>query len=235
MHKKTFICYLVCIHLILVTILIKSDFIYLVKMKLGSQPEEITDYYHSLTAFHFRIDKNLPPKSTLFIGDSHVQGLAVSAISSDAVNYGIGNDTTVGVLQRLPYYESLTSSKAVVLAIGFNDLRFRNNAIITENIKKILNYFPTKFKVILCAINPVGKEKHDIYTQRISKINKSLEIISTQYSNVIYLNSFSAALSPTGYLLPEYHLSDNIHLSKRGYDLWIAKLIGALNNSKEKR
>ena len=230
MYKKSLLIYIACVHVILAVVLIKSDFIYLVKEKISAQPEEFTEHYRTMVAFHMRIDRNTPSESTIFIGDSHIQGLAVSAISPNAVNYGIGNDSTVGVIERLPYYESLSSSKLVVLAIGFNDLKRRNNEEITENIKTILMYIPSKSRIILCAINPVGEKKHETYGDRINILNNSLRQISMQYSNVTYLNSFKEALSPKGYLQQKYLLPDNIHLSEQGYSIWIAKLTDIINN-----
>jgi len=233
MNKKVCIYYIICIHIILVAVLIKPDFISQVNRQLGAQPPEITKHFRSMVAFHSRIDKNLPPKSILFIGDSHIQGLAVSAISPNAVNYGIGKDTTVGVMQRLHYYKSIPASKSVVLAIGFNDLKRRENENILQNIEKILDYFPAKIDIILCAIHPVGENKHAAYNERIKDLNKSLKKISMQYNNVTYLNSFNSALSSGKYLLPKYHLPDGIHLSKEGYSVWIAKLANTLSKIKE--
>ncbi len=233
MQKKAAIIYIVCIHVVLVTVLIKSNFIYQVKIKLGVQAEEITEYYRSMFAFHLRVDQNLPPESIIFIGDSHTQGLAVSAISPSSVNYGIGGDTTIGVMKRLPYYRSLSESKAVVLTIGFNDLGRRNNNEITDNIEKLLKYFQPNLSVILCAIPPVGKKEHKTYNHRIKELNASMRKMTMNYSHISYVDSFNGARSSEGYLLSEYHLSDGIHLSKQGYNLWITQLINTLNKIKE--
>ena len=59
------------------------------------------------------MDGLIPEGATIFIGDSITQGLATSAVSNQSVNYGIGSDTTLGVLKRLPYYNSMNSAKAV--------------------------------------------------------------------------------------------------------------------------
>ena len=56
----------------------------------------------------------------MFLGDSHVQGLAVSSITPNAVNLGIGGNTTVGLIQRLQNLKSLQLARTVVIAIGYN-------------------------------------------------------------------------------------------------------------------
>jgi lysophospholipase L1-like esterase len=213
-------------------VLIKSNFISKIEIKLGLLPEEITNYYHTMVAFHHRVDKNLPDGSVLFIGDSHIQGLAVSAISPHSVNYGIGRDTTVGVINRLPYYGSLSSAKAVVLSIGFNDLRYRENSEIADNIDRILQYFSPTTTVVLCAIIPIDEVvlNDKSYNQRIINLNDLIREKGREYSNVIFLNIRNSLISESN-LLPKFHIGDGIHLNKEGYDIWIYKLVIALNHN----
>jgi len=130
MKKRFTITYLIGIHLFLAVVLLKSDFNDRVEHKFGihtaAQSPEITQHFHRMLHYHKRMDGNVPEGSVIFIGDSITQGLCVSAIASPAVNYGIGSDTTVGILQRLPYYNSIKRASAVVLAIGINDIRRRS-------------------------------------------------------------------------------------------------------------
>jgi lysophospholipase L1-like esterase len=219
----------VCIHLLLALALIKPNFIERIKKELTSSQNEITAHYKTMLAYHLRIDGNLPPNMTYFIGDSHIQGLATAAVSPHTVNYGIGNDTTVGVLHRVTQYKSLKNGNPIILAIGFNDLRYRDNKVISENIQKILGALPDNSQIILCALIPVGKQQHETYNRRITKLNESLKEISAPHRNVAYLDSFYTHLSPDKYLPEDYLLKDGIHLSKKGYDLWISKLRQTIN------
>lgn len=235
MKNKATKLYLVCLHILVVIILIKSDFIEKVEDRFGLEApqEEINDQYRTMAIFQARVGKNLPSNAVLFIGDSHIQGLAVSAITAHAVNYGIGNDTTVGVMARLPGEKLLTRSRAVVLAIGFNDLRYRDNRAIIANIVKILQRIPETTKVVLCAIFPVGKmvSVNSDYNERIVGINASMQRLPSRYANVTYLSIFDD-LTSDGILKPEYHLNDGIHLSPKGYDVWINQLTFELNKLK---
>ena len=226
--KSLLYFYIICIHLTLLVALLNSDFVARVKYKFHPQKNEITKHYKKMTSFHSRIDKNLDSNSILFIGDSHIQGLAVSSIVSHGVNFGIGMDTTVGVLRRLPTYKSLTYSRAVVLAIGFNDLQRRDNNEIIENFKKIFALIPGHSKIILCSLHKVGSMKHKKFNKRIEKLNESLNSLSQEYRNVLYLRTFNDIHTPNNYLAREYLLNDNIHLSALGYDLWVRALRKAL-------
>lgn len=124
MQRKAIYGYVIILHLLVVLMLFKSDFIQRVEAKLGvdqSEPE-ISLFYKSMVDYHKRMDGSIPDGAVIFIGDSITQGLATSAISHAGVNLGIGLDTTAGVLNRLQFYKSIDRSKAVVLAIGVNDL-----------------------------------------------------------------------------------------------------------------
>ncbi|WP_100656722.1 GDSL-type esterase/lipase family protein [Alteromonas flava] len=230
MLKKISWSYFIVIHLALALVIIKSDFLQRVERKLGFNQTEITQHYKTMTSFHARIDSNLPQNSIIFIGDSHIQGLAVSAINDRAVNFGIGNDTTFGVLQRLEQYRSIQSSAAVVVSIGFNDLRYRENEEIIENITKILNFIPSHKKVLLTALLPVGKKLHKKYNGRITAINKRLFDLTLRRHNVHFIEAFGSFLNKEGYLEEKYLLRDNVHLSSLGYKIWIMELRKALKH-----
>jgi hypothetical protein len=113
---------------------------------------EITDYLNRIFSYHIRMDGNIPDGAVIFIGDSLIQSLCVSAIACPSVNYGIGGDTTVGVLHRLPFYHSITRASVVVLSIGINDMKYRTNEEILSNYKIIINKIPHKVRIIFSAL-----------------------------------------------------------------------------------
>ncbi len=228
--KLFFSSYALFLHFVLAFILVKSDFIERVETRLNLNSNEITHFYDQMIAYHRRMDKNLPVGSVLFIGDSIIQGLAVSAVTPKGVNYGIGNDTSFGVLNRLSLYHSLNTAEAVVLAIGHNDFKYRNVDETIDIVHKILKYIPGSKKVILCAVHPIDSNIHSTYVSnpKIKQLNKRLGSLSKQYANVFFLN-MEKSLSHNGSLLQKYHIGDGVHLSKKGYDLWTQQLKIALN------
>lgn len=226
--------YIILLHLTLAAAFYDPGLVNRIKANLGYMPEELSPFYYTNIALQQRIANNLSPDAIVFIGDSHVQGLAVSSVHKHSENFGIGNDTTYGVIQRLPKYQKLDEVKTVVLSIGFNDLRYRDNSDIVKNIVYILNHFSKDTKIVLNAISPVGAAKHALYNERILYLNAQYKLLSQSYQNVTYVNAFESHINIKGFLPQKYLLSDHIHLSEEGYKIWInvlSALLGAMEGS----
>lgn len=226
--KVMFTVYLILIHVLLGTTLLKSDFIERVKTKLGYSQlaDEITPHFKSMLSIHKSAEPDTPDNPILFIGDSHVQGLAVNDLFPNSVNLGIGGDTTVGVLTRLPEYASATKSKMIVLAIGVNDLRRRPNTEIIENYNKIIAQIPTAIPILVNAIIPVDeiKERWIGYNDRIVEINQQLEKLCSTDSRLYCVDPSPALVDPEGNLADQFHIGDGIHLSALGDKVWMSEL-----------
>ena len=232
--RKLGVAYLLVLHVLLALVLAKSNFIEKVGYKLGvfTSPE-LPAYYDQTTTHHFRMDGNVPDGATLFIGDSITQGLATSAIANVSVNYGIGGDTTLGVLNRIGKYNSLTRADAVVLAIGFNDLGRRSNEEIVNNYKNILDSLPKNIPVVVSAILPVDESVWQVKLQnkKILEVNALLHGLVREYGNVSFLDAGSLLRDSNNNLKSNFHVGDGVHLSSDGYQIWIRELKRALNNT----
>ena len=200
--------------------------LYRLKTKMGLYDSMHSIQYQSLITMYQRVDKNVGPASVIFIGDSLIQGLAVSEISPKAVNFGIGHDTTEGVLQRLPYYQSIQQAKALIIAVGFNDLKKMDNLTLLANYDAILGAINDNVAIVISALHPMDEQLVNhahITNQRIRAINLQLAEKADAKAN-IYFSSVYAKLSKNGRLDSRYHIGDGIHLNKQGNDLWIAQL-----------
>jgi len=213
--------------------LMKSNFTDKVAQRLGFYSStELSPYYDLLTIMHKRQDANTPEDITVFIGDSITQGLATSAVSTLSINYGIGSDTTQGVLKRITAYQSLHKAKAMVLAIGVNDLKRRNDQEIIANFQKILTLIPTDLPVILSAILPVDETvpSMKLKNKRITHLNKLIFELANKFTNVIFLDASQQLQSVDLNLNSHFHIGDGLHLNAQGYDVWIEQLKSKLNN-----
>ena len=232
MKKSITVAYIVSIHFLLAIVLFKSDFIDRVQAKLGINQEdansEITDHFRRMRRFHTRMDGNVPDGAFVFIGDSITQGLYVSAVVSPAVNYGISMDTTVGVLQRLADYKSIDRAKAVVLAIGINDMWRRPNKEILRNYRSIIQQIPNTTPIFLSAVLPLDEESWDAWQGKnqgqINNFNTSIEMLANANNRIFFIDAGSLLIDASGNLADKYHVGDGIHLNTAGNAVWIEAL-----------
>ncbi|MRS04182.1 hypothetical protein EG832_13335 [bacterium] len=235
--NRVFFVYLIGIHLLLGVVLIKSDFIQRVERKLGSNTtqNEITENFSKTLCYHSRMDANVPNKSVIFIGDSIMRGLAVNAVVCPAVNYGIENDTTVGILRRLPIYKSIDTASAVVIAIGINDMKYRSNEEILFNLRSIADQIPGNVPVIFSAILPRDEEIRDERKGdnqgRIRDFNSRLERFTKTSKRLFFVDAGPLLIDCKGNLADVYHVGDGLHLNSQGNAIWIEQLKEALHNS----
>jgi lysophospholipase L1-like esterase len=237
MKKNIIITYIVCVHAILGLVLLKNnssqrnDTAAIAKQEVRS---EITEHFHHMIRYHSRMDGNVPVGSVVFIGDSITQGLCVSAVVPSAVNYGIGYDTTVGVLQRLPVYNSIKRAGAVVIAIGINDFKLRTNEDILHNYSTIAERIPENIPVIFSAVLPLDEKLFPDcrgWNQRIQALNTDLKAFCDRSRNHFFVDAGPLVLDGQGNLAAEFHDGDGIHLNSKGNAVWIGELQRALKNA----
>ena len=220
-------------HCILIALLFKTDMLKSLLNSIGiTHPPEISQTYKDMVGFHSRVDQNLDPGAAIFIGDSLVQGLAVSAVSPHGVNYGIGHDTTYGVLTRLEKYRSIRFAKVVMISVGINDLKRRDPDEAINNYRKILMLVPKNIQVIVNAVLPIDekvKQARGRTNKRVKELNVKLEALVKKHANAVFLD-ISRQLKDRGSdLAAKYHIGDGVHLNSKGYQVWITALKQEIN------
>jgi lysophospholipase L1-like esterase len=240
--KKTLITtYIIGIHaFLLYYVLFQNDSISQAPctpgMNLVPHNEAFMHYQHMIGT-HARMDANVPKGAVVFIGDSITQGLCLSAIVPTSVNYGIGGDTTVGVLQRLQIYGSLQKAGAVVVAIGVNDLKYNStNEEILRNYANIIEQMPEDIPIILSAIFPIDEEIRTLWpgwNQRILALNTDLKALALKSKNHFFTDTGRLLVDTKGNLADTYHDGDGIHLNAKGNAVWIIELQKTLKNAQQ--
>ena len=178
-------------------------------------------YRDSLT-FSFRVAQNIPDNAVVFVGDSHIRGLCVVAVTPYGVNLGIGGDTTGGVLQRIKQYMSLNKAKVVVLAIGTNDIIHGLKDGIADRYTAILNVLSGSVPVLVCSLPPVDERATGkIHNQDVLAVNRSLLAVCTGNTRCCFVDCTKQLVDFSGNLDARYHIGDGIHLSPAGYAIWI--------------
>jgi len=226
-----FTLYMVILHIILIVLVIKTNALVLFGEKWGNQLQKMDIRYRNTHAFYLRMDKNLTANKTIFLGDSHVQGLAVIEVSPMSVNFGIGKDTIDGLIKRISDYNSIGTAKNIVIAIGINDLQYISIEETLKGFKKILRQFPNDSFVLVNGVFVIdeGIFQGKILNKDILLLNIELNKIVNKRSNSYFLD-INPQLAYEGQLIEEYHIGDGIHLSEKGYHIWIKALTQTLNN-----
>ncbi len=201
---------------------------------LGATPAaEITAHHERMVRYHGRMDANVPDGAIVFIGDSLVQGLCTDAVAFPSVNFGIGGDTTAGVLARLPRYQCLRRASVIVLAVGVNDLMFRRNDEIVRNFRRILAALPPERPVVWSAVLPVNRALYQgpvsVNNERIRALNASLQAVCAADSRCVWVEVPARLMAPDGDLAAGLQDGDGIHLNGAGNEIWIARLRTAVD------
>jgi lysophospholipase L1-like esterase len=232
--KFLLITYVAALHGIVAVIVLRPAWIGTIAEHVGLKSRDA--FYQEKLAGHLLGDASVPAGAAIFIGDSQIQGLDVTSVVPLAVNYGIGGDTTAGVLRRMPLYDSLTRAGVVVLEVGSNDLATASPSEILANYRKILAMIPPAAAIIVSAILPVSAAKSGerpgrfSRNQAINEINRSLAEICAGRTGCLFVDVDKLA-DAAGDLAPAFDLGDGLHLSREGYRAWSGLLSGALTSN----
>ena len=165
--------------------------------------------------------------TVVFLGDSLTQGgdWAGWFPELNAVNLGIGGNTTGDVLARLESVVTVGPDE-IVLLIGTNDLSLRHSVeSLVRNIQSMLVDLRRDLpgsRMLVQSIMPRGRE----FADRIREANIHLR----QFSATIhaqFLDLWPALALEDGELNPTFS-DDRLHLNDAGYDMWLSELRPAL-------
>jgi lysophospholipase L1-like esterase len=213
--------YFFLIHLIL-AIFATSIFSRQGDLKSAGGGSNSDQYIQRILRYHQWIDEQIPEKSIVFLGDSLTQGLATAAIAPNATNFGIGGQTTSGLLNALPAYKSVAHAKLIFLEIGINDFLEDSTAGLNDRVKNISAILPAETPLVWSSVMPAKTEK---YSRRdIAEINSVIRSVCEQRTNCRYLDTWSFLASADGPMVSQDFLPDGVHLSPEGYRKWIAAL-----------
>lgn len=144
-------------------------------------------------------------------------------------NFGIAGDTTQGVLFRLQNGEGQGfSPKAVMLMIGTNNTRANRPQEIAEGIGAVVLELQKDFpaaKILLLGVFPRAKAEDPLRGQ-IAEINSIIAKLHDG-EKVFYRDIGHIFLDADGNI-PTDIMSDGLHPTPKGYELWAAEIIEPL-------
>ena len=167
--------------------------------------------------------KQIPSEYLLFMGDSHVERLAVQLVDPWSINAGVGSDTTVGILRRITDYEPLDRWSCVVIWVGFNDLQFRSVDQIRTNFRALVGRIGSEANVLILELLPINEQIVRPYNvgknAQIQQLNTLLEDMASELENVSFVPLPSQLYTKTGELDAAVQTGDGVHLNNVGLSL----------------
>lgn len=194
------------------------------KAKVKASPSGSSDHIQRMKRYHQWVDANVPGQSAIFIGDSLTQGLSTASISPNPTNFGIGGLTSGELLDAIPSYNSLARARTIYLQIGINDILEERFEGLPERLKAIADRLPGGAELIWTNIMPAAVNV--VQKQAILAANEQIKEICAKRPRCRYIDSWLFVADANGQAVSGDFLSDGIHLSRTGYEKWIAALRG---------
>ena len=181
-------------------------------------------YRDQLFAFYARQDEQVQPGAILFFGASHIQGLAVPSIVGRGFNFGVGGLTAKELASKLGMFKSIERAGAIVIAVGFNDLKESSDSELIRRYETLISMIPNTVPIIVYGLFPLDetiREYTDLSNAQLKTANQKLKGFSASTTNVHYLSLWETLLDPsTQQLSKSYATLDGIHLNASGYEVW---------------
>lgn len=189
------ITYIIAVHVLLAVLVFKTNFLVLAGKTLGMvPPEEWTTSFLRQVLQQAAEDTDVPPHAVILVGDSLIAELPATAIDRRAVNYGLGGDTTHTLLARLPVLRGIATSRAVVLGVGVNDLKYRPVHQIEQDYARLLTRLSTVRMVLAVPVLPViesgnaARRRPYLRNTTIAILDRGLSRLCAQQTNCRFLN-----------------------------------------------
>ena len=208
--------YVLAIHALLVVLLLKTNFLLLAGKTLGwIPPEEWNTPLYAAILAQAEADAGVADGVVILLGDSIMAQLNAQDIADDAVNFGLGGDTTETLDRRLTVLRSIARSRAVVVGVGVNDLKYRQVEQIVRDYRRVLARLATVPRVFVVSVLPVdpagqaARERPYLRNQTIEAINHGLRMLCRQQMNCRFLDAGPAlaASQSNVYGIDGWHLS----------------------------
>lgn len=192
----TLAIYLAGLHLIAGLALLKSNLLPLAYKSFGYwQPvQEWEDFSIQTVLDHAALDRRVPDGAIILLGDSIMGGIPADSVGSNAVNFGLGGDTTRVLLRRMALLRSLDRAEAVVIEVGVNDLKYRTPTETAYLYGEILDRIPPATPTIALSVlpvdeaNPVVARRSDLRNAAITVLNDAIRATCQRRPNCRYLD-----------------------------------------------
>lgn len=226
------IAYLLVLHLTVAVLVTRTNFIPLAYKTLGYwvAVEEYADISVRTLLDQANQAARIGPGSIMLLGDSIMAGVDAGSVGPGAANFGLGGDTTHLLRRRLATLPPIASSRAAVVLVGVNDLKFRSLDEIAANYAELLAALPEAARVVAVSVLPLDEttavvsRRGDLRNAKVTALNAAIQAVCAARANCRYLDAWPAFYdTQTRRLRADYHRGDGWHLNDAG-----GRLLGGL-------
>jgi len=189
-------------------------------------PPNIEQWEKSIDAFEQQDKENKPlPGSIVFVGSSSIvkwESLEQDFPDKVTLNRGFGGSQT----DEVHYYAFRTlfpyKPKQVVIYVGDNDIAAgKSPERVFTDLKDFfedIRYQLPKTKITFIAIKPSPSRWK--FMEQYTQTNNMVKEYLKNFKNSSYVDIVKPMLMENGRPNPEYFLSDSLHMTAAGYDVW---------------
>jgi lysophospholipase L1-like esterase len=185
-------------------------------------------FYSEIQQFKENDSTSVSPKDAiLFVGSSTFRkwtDVQSSFPGYKIINHGFGGSTLPDVIRYaydiiVPY-----KPKQVVIYCGDNDLASSDIVTpqtVTDRFKAlffIIRAELPKANITFVSIKPSPSRAK--LMGKMKQANNMIKRFLLQKSNTTFIDVFHPMLLPSGKVMPDLFLEDNLHMNKKGYDIW---------------
>ena len=206
--------YVVLLHAALLVLVLKTNFLLLAGKTLGlAPPEEWNPDLFSRVMEQAEEDHTVQPGQVVLVGDSAITRLETRLLDVGAVNFGIGGDTTRTLYGRLSVIRSARRSRAVVLEVGVNDLKYRSTDQIARDYDALLDRLSFSSSILAVSVLPVdeggsaARERSYLRNDAIAEVNQGIKRVCGAHKQCRFLDAWPAMLNKAVYSGDGWHLS----------------------------
>lgn len=146
----------------------------------------------------------------------------------NVINTGFGGSETSDLIHYKDLLISQFEPKQVFIYEGDNDVNSGKSGLeILSDMNTLVSSLLEEGIENIVIIAPKPSVARWELKEKYEKVNASLKAMADLSPKIQYADVWTPMLNPDGNVKPDIFIEDNLHMNKKGYDIWI-KVIGPL-------
>lgn len=146
----------------------------------------------------------------------------------NVINTGFGGSETSDLIHYKDLLISQFEPKQVFIYEGDNDVNSGKSGLeILSDMNTLVSSLLEEGIENIVIIAPKPSVARWELKEKYEKVNTSLKAMADLSPKIQYADVWTPMLNPDGNVKPDIFIEDNLHMNKKGYDIWI-KVIGPL-------